>query len=314
MDGTELFLRLVGAFYVFAGYIATRATLMSLFMDRAIAAIGATKPKWAETARHYWLLVAAAIVLSGGVALMALLDVAAALFLLSAAGQAVYLFFIAPHVLDGEDPPDAVGRRQSTNAFVIYLAATALVVWALSTGKLIGVWQANPGVIAVAGAAVALHIGHVAWTLARTRLNSPLAGLFSGHDGATDWQSTPGTDPATSRTIKVMADYGTHPLWALDPDMYGDISPEALGLSPELTRDLTEWGQSFSASLDEDNPAESRWSDAERAAHEAMARPLAIRLARELPDRTIYVLQSDVGVVEVRADEDLPPSGGARVT
>jgi hypothetical protein len=43
-----------------------------------------------------------------------------------------------------------------------------------------------------------------------------------------------------------------------------------------------------------------------------MARPLAVRLAREMPDRTIFVM-SEVGVVEVSADEDLPPTeGGAR--
>jgi hypothetical protein len=42
-----------------------------------------------------------------------------------------------------------------------------------------------------------------------------------------------------------------------------------------------------------------------------MARPLAIRLARERPDRVIYVMDPHVGVVEVKADEELPPSAGA---
>ncbi len=76
MDGTDIALRLVGAFYVFAGYVATRATLMSLVLDRAIAAIGATKPKRAELARGYWLLGAAFVVMAGGATLIALLDIA----------------------------------------------------------------------------------------------------------------------------------------------------------------------------------------------------------------------------------------------
>jgi hypothetical protein len=108
-----------------------------------------------------------------------------------------------------------------------------------------------------------------------------------------------------------MADYGTHALWALDDDVYGDIDPNVLGLSPDLTRDLIAWADAFSASLDLEHPSESRWTDDERSVHEAMARPLAVRLARERPDRTIYVTDPVVGVLEVRADEDLPPSAGA---
>ena len=84
--------------------------------------------------------------------------------------------------------------------------------------------------------------------------------------------------------------------------------------APELTRDLNAWAEAFTASLDPDDPAVSRWSHDEAAAHAAMTRPLAIRLARERPDRTIFVLEGDIGVVEVRADEELPPPrGGAGV-
>jgi hypothetical protein len=119
VDGADIALRVLGTFYVFAGYAATRATIMSLILDRAIATIGATKPKRAELLRSYWLLGASALVLAGGLTLMALLDIAVSLFLASAAGQAVYLFALAPRLLDPDDPPDEVGRRQSTNAFII---------------------------------------------------------------------------------------------------------------------------------------------------------------------------------------------------
>lgn len=306
MDGTEIALRFVGAFYAFAGFVAARSALMSSFIDRAIAAIGGKKQSRIEQVRTAWMLVAAAIVFAGGVALMALLDVAPWLFLASAAGQAAFLFYVAPRIFDVEDPPDARGRRQSTNAFIIYLAATAFVVWALSTGRLISVAEANPGVLAAAAGALALYAGHIVWTLVRAPSTRP------AFDGSFD-SGAPQGDPSESQRIKVMADYHTHPLWALDdPDLYGDFPPEALDLSPELTRDLNAWADAFTASLDPDDPAMSRWSDAQHAAHAAEARPLAIRLARERPDRTIYVLEES-GVVEVRPDEEAPPAtGGAR--
>jgi hypothetical protein len=36
-----------------------------------------------------------------------------------------------------------------------------------------------------------------------------------------------------------------------------------------------------------------------------VGRPLAVRLARERPDLTVYVLDGATGVIEVRADETI---------
>ena len=103
-----------------------------------------------------------------------------------------------------------------------------------------------------------------------------------------------------------MADYYTHPLWAIDDDLCGDFPPEYLDLSPELVRDLNAWADAFSSSFDPDDPDASRWSDAERKAHDATGRSLAVRLAREKPDRRIYIRDPEAGVVvEIKADE--PP-------
>ena len=63
---TDIVLRVIGAFYAFAGYVATRSAMMSLFLDRAIAAISLQKPKPMETAQNTWLLAASALVLIGG--------------------------------------------------------------------------------------------------------------------------------------------------------------------------------------------------------------------------------------------------------
>jgi hypothetical protein len=309
LDGVDIALRLMGAFYVFAGYVASRSALMSSFLDRAIAAIGGSKPAGIEQAQTYWFLVSALVVLAGGVALMALLEAAAWLFVLSALGQAAYLTIVAPRVFDAVDPPDETGRRQTRNAFVIYLAATAFVLWALTTGRLDRWQDANPGVLAVVAAAILMHAGYIVWTISRGP--SPTSSLEGGPAFA-GWNE-PARDPSESRAIKVMADYHCHPLWAIDEDAYGSIAPETLELSEGLTRDLNAWADAYTASLDMDDPARSLWSDAQHAAHAAEARPLAVRLARELPDRVIYVLENDVGVVEVKPDDDQPfTPGGAK--
>jgi hypothetical protein len=311
MPGVEILLCLVGAFYAFAGFAATRAGLTSHFVDRAIAAIAAKKPSRAETMQTYWLLAAAAVIGAGGLALMFLIDVAVWLFLASATGQAIYLLYLAPRFFDAAEAPDAAGRRQTINAFVIYLASTAFVVWGYLNGKLLTVSQSSWPALALPAALVVAHIVYVLRTLSGAPTKSPLSGFSSADDGD---DTGPNRDPSVCSRIKVMADYECHPLWALDEDLYGDFPPEALELSPELTRDLNAWAEAFTASFDRDDPIISKWSDEEAAAHAAMARPLAIRLARERPDRTIFVLEGDIGVVEVRADEELPaPRGGAGV-
>lgn len=309
MPGIEILLWIVGAFYAFAGFAATRAGLTSHFMDRAIAAISARKPAAAETMQSYWLLAAAAVIGAGGLALMFLIDVAVWLFVASAAGQAIYLLYLAPRIFDRNEAPDAAGRRSTINAFLIYLASTALVIWAYRNGKLLSIEQSSWPALAIPAALFLAHVVYVVRTLAGS---PPAPGLLSGlaaSDGGED--ASPDLDPAETTRIKVMADYYRYPLWALDEERYGDFPPEALGLSSELTHDLNVWAEAFTASLDTDDPATPKWSDEEAAAHAAMARPLAIRLARERPDRTVFILEDGIGVVEVRANEEAPPQGGA---
>ena len=57
---TDIFLRVIGAFYAFGGYVATRAGLMSRLLDQAIAAISMKKPPVSERAQNAWLLATAA--------------------------------------------------------------------------------------------------------------------------------------------------------------------------------------------------------------------------------------------------------------
>lgn len=162
MDLLDIILRVIGAFYAFAGVVATRAALTSHLLDVAIAAIGAKVVPRVELLRTAWLLTAATLVLAGGVALMLLLDWAPALFVTSALGQLAYLAIAAPSYFDRGDPPDAKGRRQTTNAFILYTAATAFVCWAYAAGRLHPLLEINPVALAAGALAVAANLIYIA--------------------------------------------------------------------------------------------------------------------------------------------------------
>lgn len=294
MDPIEIALRVIGAFYAFAGYVGTRAALASNLVDRAIAAIAYEKPSTRETVQSIWLLTASCLILAGGVMLILLIDLAAWVFLACALGQALYLYHVAPTYFDVEEAPDARGRQQSTNAFVLYAAVTAFVLWAQYVGKLAD-WRDMPWqVLAVASAVV---IGYVAYVFLMFFRPVPRAPLLSAG------RKTPG-DPFRTKRVKVLADYDCHPLWALDEDNYGDFPPETLGLSEALTADLKAWADAYSASLNREDPTSNYWTEEQYLAHDAQARPLAVRLARERPDLKVYVvLDPVVGIIEVRGDE-----------
>lgn len=299
---TDIFLRVLGAFYAFAGFVATRAATTSHFLDRAIAAIAAKKPSRMETAQTAWLLSASALVLVGGILLLAGLQLAAVAFIASSLGQALYIFILAPRYFDREDPPDPRGRRQTTNAFVIFSAATAFVVWAAWRGRLTPLGEASTTEIAAVGAALLLYAGYVVRTLWGMPRSPAGAGWSSGFGLDSD---TPARPLHESKRIKLMADYACDPIWAMDDDIYGCFPPEDLNLSADLTDAIKAWAAAYETSIDLDDPSTSLWSDAQRAQHEAEGRRLAVRLKRELPDLTVFAHTSAVGVVEVHADDQI---------
>lgn len=163
MSAADIVLRLVGAFYVFAGIMALRVTLASRFIDVALAAIEAKPPPPAETWRAAWLALASLLVLAGGLALLLMSDWAPALFAASLLGQVFYLGLLAPRVFDPHDPPDPSGRRQSINAAVLYAFATAFVLWAAASGKLNAIGDMHPALPALAAALLLGSAGYAAY-------------------------------------------------------------------------------------------------------------------------------------------------------
>ncbi|HHH1591716.1 TPA: hypothetical protein ACPZUF_000416 [Yersinia enterocolitica] len=85
------------------------------------------------------------------------------------------------------------------------------------------------------------------------------------------------------KTIKLMADYGCHPLWETTPNDFGDISPNELPISIELQDSLKRWADRFEAILNMDDPASSRFkSTSEEEMFIADGYELAQRLRDEL--------------------------------
>lgn len=298
-DISDIALRIVGAFYAFAGIVATRAMLMSYFLDRAISALSREKLSKAEVGRSVWLGIASVFIFVGGVALAILHEAAAWIFLASATAQAVYLAILAPFIFDRADPPDGKGRQQSINAFAVYLAATAFVLWAASSGHLQQTADHQPAIIAVAIVATVAFLGYVVTTL--YNLTKPAPATTYDSDDVSNGDPAD-ADLADVTKIKVMADYQCWPLWNLSGS-YHNIAPGDLDLSDELVDDLLRWAVDFDSSLNADNPAESLWTDAEFLAHEVRGRQLAERLKAERPELLVYVLEPKIGVVEIRADD-----------
>lgn len=310
MDVTDILLRLAGAFYVFAGSVATRAGLMSHFLDTAIAQLGAKPVPRVELHRTAWLLLSAGFVLAGGLALVFLMQAALPLFLLSAAGQAAYLTLIGPRYFDCADPPDPAGRRQTTHAFVLYLVATAFVAWGYAAGKLAAFDQTPQWALVVAASAMVAHVGYVMRSLAGPKGGRSAGSTMASAGGDAAGGPQDEWNPALAIRVKVMADYGCYPLWALDDGRYVNFHPDALGLSPELTGELSAWGEAYSSSLDADNLSRSLWSEERHRQHDVEGRRLAERLATERPDLMVYVLEPETGLVEVHAPEQEGSDGG----
>ncbi|MFN0218881.1 MAG: hypothetical protein ACKVP4_08730 [Hyphomicrobium sp.] len=299
MEISDIALRFVGAFYAFAGFVATRAAIMAAFLDSAISQISMKQTPLRERSQTWWLLGAAVAIFAGGVALIVQLDVARWLFVASALGQALYLAVLAPYYFDVVDPPDAKGRKGTINAFALYLAATAFVLWAGHQGKLTPLAEADRPALAVAGAALAAFLYYLASTAWKSLRPSKTA---SGGEAEPYEHNGPiPFDVSAVHQVKVMADYGCEPLWSLD-DNYWNFPASKLGVSDDLARDLGDWAARYGLSLNEDDPQNSHWSDAQFRAHRDEGRTLAVRLKRERPYLQIFVLEPGTGVVEVHAD------------
>lgn len=83
--------------------------------------------------------------------------------------------------------------------------------------------------------------------------------------------------------LDVMSDYQCHPVWFDEPDRFGCVAPDALGISWSLARDLDSWAAERDGSFNLEDPGgPPLWSEAQEADFEERGRQLALRLVREL--------------------------------
>lgn len=311
MDGIDIALRFIGAFYTFAGFAACRGALTSNLLDKALAALTLKQTPAIETHRTIWLLTLSMLVFAGGVSLMLLLEPAVWLFALATIIQILFFLVLGPYYFDLTEPPDPLGRKRSINAFVIYAAVTFFVVWAAYRGRLIPLENIAPWQFAAAGSVIALQLGYV---LRHMYFPAKRKSGFASFDDESSMDDVTPDDsgldhsglPASSKRIKVMADYSTYPLWAMDDGLIGDFAPQDLGVSDELSADLWTWANDFDSSLNHDDPANSRWSDERHRQHVETGVALARRIKRELPDREVFVRDTNGDLIEIDAAE----SGG----
>ena len=311
MDGFGIALRTIGAFYVLAGLFAARAALTSNLIDQAIAAIAMKKTGRIETHRTIWLLSLAILFFAGGAFLLLLLEPAAWLFAITTLVQLAFYLFLGPYYFDVAEPPPAAERQRSINASVVYGACTLFILWAAYTGRLTKLSDAPPLLWGSALAAIALHIGYILrHTLFPVKRKSGFAAFDSGDDDSSPSDETDhtGADISDSRRIKVMADYQCYPLWAMDEGKIGCFAPNHLGVSWELENALWNWASDFDMSLNDEDPAQSLWSDERHRQHIEEGLAIARRIKGELPERKVFAVNHEGTLIEIEGTSPATPT------
>lgn len=235
----------VGAFYVFAGFVVMRAMVLDRLMDQVLAALndpGSAK----ERMRSNVLSVGAFLTMGGGVALAILSPTAAVLFAVNALWQGGYLLW-AERSLPPEDEADKRGRQQTKNAFVIYLAATAFVLWLADQGYL-RPWDApltsRAIDVAVMAAAVAAAWAFIHLPQRKEKDSAPLPSA---------------RDERVPTRLRLAPDWNRSCL--RDADTGETVSVYRLGLSFELSDRIEAWDDTFQATYNEDDPTLSGFRD-----------------------------------------------------
>lgn len=128
--------RLIGGWYVFAGAVALNAWRMNAFMDKALEKLTLEPTDRIEQLRGWTIFGVGSLTLMSGLFLILLSPLAPPAFLACCALQGAY-FAWARKTLPPKDEASRRGRRASTNAFLLYLVATAFVLG----GNLVGLFR-----------------------------------------------------------------------------------------------------------------------------------------------------------------------------
>jgi hypothetical protein len=269
----------VGAFYVFAGFVVMRAMAMDRLMDHALAALGSPSDA-AEVWRTRVLSVGAYLTLASGAALAILSPLATVSFAANTLVQGGYLVWAA-RALPPNDASEAKGRRQTTNAFVLYLAAAAFVAWLAFQGHL------RPAAVEALLVDAAIIVAVVLAAYAIIHLpKSPSAPTPLDRVAPTprdaEWEPAWNEPRPTPARLRLAPEFQCHPLW--DADTGEPVSVFALGLPEDLSSRIEKWDDKFQATFNENDPAASDFAtDEARKAYFAEGRAIAAALRGAWP-------------------------------
>lgn len=85
------------------------------------------------------------------------------------------------------------------------------------------------------------------------------------------------------KRIKLMADYQCFPVWEAGDGHFGNIDPQDLPISVDLTIDLANWARQYDETLNLDQPSKSGFNDEEsELAFRRLGERLQTRLQNEL--------------------------------
>lgn len=279
----DIALRLIGAFYLVTAPLVLRAGAATLLLTRAISAISMKVSKEDEVEEQRVLFLAGMALLTGagGILLAARLDLAFWAFLANATVYALYLFVIAPRYFDLWDEPDEKGRRQTRNAFFVYLGATAIVAAAWWSGALRPAASEHPAVLATCAAAFA-GIAIYAWRSLR---------LVRGIGAADKSGTTNGNvEPEHTLPDRVVLTPSWHGSGLVDAGSGEPVWIPAGFLPPELDERIVAWLDLFRELADADDPWRQKLRDpGDLARIEAVGRPIWDALLAHLgPDRVAF--------------------------
>lgn len=277
----------VGGLYIVAGAFVLRMMKLDVLMDGLLQALEGKPTSANERWKSAILTAGAYLTLAGGAALATLSFLALPLFLANTVVEGGYLVW-ATRALPPGDADETKGRRQTTNAFVIYAAACAFVVWLSVQGGL----RAWPG--EVEGLAIELlvvgGITIAGWASVYVPNSwfSRSAAASSGDAAADESGLTSfSKDGHVPTNLRLSPDWQCCPLW--DGDTDNNVSHYQLNLPDDLAERIETWDDTFQATYHADDPSESGFdSDDAWHAYRAEGRLIALELKRCWPG-TVYV-------------------------
>lgn len=264
----------IGVFYVFAGFVVMRAMAMEGLMDTVLAAL-TNENDVNEERRTRFLRVGAFLTLTSGAALALLSPLAPWLFMANTLVQGGYLYW-AERVLAPEDADEQKGRPRTKNAFVVYLAATAFVVWLQAQGAL-RPWTAPIETHALDAGIIALSL-LAAWAwIHLPRKSSSSENPLEGFAGAADLSSQRRAPFPMPKRLRLAPEWNRSPL--RDADSGEPVSVFQLGLPEDLMYRIDQWDDLWQATYNHDGPASGGFqSDKARTAYIAEGREIVALL------------------------------------